>query len=259
MKGFIKLPREFFDNKDICKSKEHLYLYVHILSSVAFEDGTFSVFNGQRIELERGQMVTSIRSLAEQTGISKSGVSRMLDHFKKWDILRTEGGTGRTLITLDFAPSFGTGVGTESASGAGQGQDTDGERKDEKEKRSKREKAERKDISKSIKNNKKKNVYGTFENVKLTEEEFESFRTKFPANHMRYIDDLSHYIASRGDKYKSHYATLLTWNRGKSDVMSSFDTDEFFEAAVKRSAERIRQRANPNNEEKEDTFPDLGW
>ena len=257
MKGFIKLPREFFENKEICKSPEHLYLYVHILSSVAFEDGTFSVFNGQRIELERGQMVTSVRSLAEQTGISKSGVSRMLDHFKKWDILRTESGTGRTLITLDFAPSFGTGVGTESASGTGQERDTDGERKGEKRKEAK-EKSSKERFSKSIKN-KKKEIYGTFENVKLTDEEYESFKAKFPVNYERYIDDLSHYIASRGDKYKSHYATLLTWNRDKSDEMSSFDTDEFFEAAVKRSAERIRQRANEGTEEKPDAFPDLGW
>ncbi|MBO5380072.1 MAG: helix-turn-helix domain-containing protein [Clostridia bacterium] len=258
MKEFIKLPREFFENEEICKSPEHLYLYVHILSSVAFEDGTFSVVNGKRVELERGQMVTSIRKLAEKTGIPKSSVSRMLAHFKKWDVIWTDGGTSQTIIAVTSLCPLGTRDGTEESQNMGQSWDEEAERKGEKRKEAK-EKSSKERFSKSIKNSKKKNVYGTFENVKLTDEEYESFKSKFPVNYERYIDDLSHYIASRGDKYKSHYATLLTWNRDKSDEMSSFDTDEFFEAAVKRSAERIRQRASEGTEEKPDTFPDLGW
>ena len=98
---------------------------------------------------------------------------------------------------------------------------------------------------------KRKRKYGEFENVKLTDSQYERLIKKFPVNYKRYIDDLSYYIASKGDKYKSHYAAILSWHRGQSDDMSSFDTDEFFEAAVKRSAENIRRRAREHEAENE--------
>ena len=97
----------------------------------------------------------------------------------------------------------------------------------------------------------KKNKYGELENVELTEKQYEQLKEKFPKSYKKCIDDLSYYIASKGDKYKSHYAVILSWNRGKSDDMSSFDTDEFFDAAVKRSAENIRRRANAYEAETE--------
>ncbi len=97
----------------------------------------------------------------------------------------------------------------------------------------------------------KKNKYGELENVELTEKQYEQLKEKFPKSYKKCIDDLSYYIASKGDKYKSHYAVILSWNRGKSDDMSSFDTDEFFEAAVKHSAENIRRRANAYEAENE--------
>ena len=88
-----------------------------------------------------------------------------------------------------------------------------------------------------------KGLYGVLSNVKLTEGEYEAIKSRFPRSYKRYIDDLSYYIEKKGDKYKSHYATILEWNRDKPEEMSSFDTDDFFEAALKRSAEHIRERA----------------
>lgn len=89
-----------------------------------------------------------------------------------------------------------------------------------------------------------KGLYGALNNVKLSEGEYETIRARFPKNYKRYIDDLSYYIKSKGDKYKSHYATILQWNRDKDEETSSFDTDDFFEAAVKRSAEIFKMGAN---------------
>ena len=103
----------------------------------------------------------------------------------------------------------------------------------------------------------RKQKYGEFENVKLTESQYERLKRRFPINYNRYIDDLSYYIESKGDKYKSHYAVILSWNRDKSEENNSFDTDEFFQAALKRSAENIRKRANEYKAEKSST--DLGW
>lgn len=58
----------------------------------------------------------------------------------------------------------------------------------------------------------KKNHYGELNNVLLTDEEYEKLVSRFPDYNER-IDRLSEYIASKGRKYKSHYATILTWAR----------------------------------------------
>ena len=55
-----------------------------------------------------------------------------------------------------------------------------------------------------------KNIYGEFNNVKLTKEEYHKLDQ---ANLLPYIEKLSSYIASKGKKYKSHYATILNWSR----------------------------------------------
>ena len=60
------------------------------------------------------------------------------------------------------------------------------------------------------KNNNKYNIYGEFKNVRLTDEEYKKLEEK---NLLPYIEKLSSYIASKGKKYKSHYATILTWSR----------------------------------------------
>ena len=68
------------------------------------------------------------------------------------------------------------------------------------------------DIDKEIKNKDikpKKNVYGEFKNVKLTDEEYKKLEEKGLLND---IEKLSSYIESKGVRYKSHYATILVWN-----------------------------------------------
>lgn len=70
----------------------------------------------------------------------------------------------------------------------------------------------------NIIDNKKKNIqkekYGEFKNVLLTEEEYEKIKDK---NMEQYIDKLSIYIESKGNKYKSHYATILNWSRKEKE------------------------------------------
>lgn len=69
---------------------------------------------------------------------------------------------------------------------------------------------EKKNISKDIFLEKKK--FGEFENVFLTDEQYQKLKDKFYDVDER-IETLSAYIASKGVKYKNHYATILTWAR----------------------------------------------
>ena len=58
----------------------------------------------------------------------------------------------------------------------------------------------------------KKEKYGQLQNVALTAEEFEKLKAEYPDYEER-IERLSLYIGSKGDKYKSHYATIKNWAR----------------------------------------------
>jgi len=69
---------------------------------------------------------------------------------------------------------------------------------------------------KSSKKKIEKELFGELENVKLTNEEYQKLIDKFgDKNTNILIFELDTYIGSKGDKYKSHYATLLNWAKRK--------------------------------------------
>ena len=70
-----------------------------------------------------------------------------------------------------------------------------------------------KDIKK--KKNKQKNIYSSLNNVKLTQNEYDNLKIKFPNDYEDKIENLAYYIASKGDKYQNHYMTILNWERKK--------------------------------------------
>lgn len=75
-------------------------------------------------------------------------------------------------------------------------------------------------INTNIQNTKKQNTnkqntdikreYGEFKNVLLTDDEYKKLEE---INALSQIEKLSSYIASTGKRYKSHYATILNWDR----------------------------------------------
>lgn len=82
-----------------------------------------------------------------------------------------------------------------------------------------------------------KHFYGSeFKRVLLTDEEFEKLMRDFPYDYMDRIDELDNYIASRGDKYKSHYATIRAWAKRKEDEAAA-KAHEKREGINKRAAE----------------------
>lgn len=79
-----------------------------------------------------------------------------------------------------------------------------------------KEKKEKRERSSPLKKKEDKKKYGEFENVLLTDIELSKLHQKFgESNTNVIIEELSSYIASRGRRYSSHYATLLGWARRK--------------------------------------------
>jgi hypothetical protein len=58
---------------------------------------------------------------------------------------------------------------------------------------------------------KRKAAFGSLSNVLLSQEEMEKLKEKFKGETGDKIDTLSEYLAQKGAKYKSHYATILAW------------------------------------------------
>lgn len=62
-----------------------------------------------------------------------------------------------------------------------------------------------------------KHKYGMYNNVLLTDTEFDKLKEEFPRDWNERIDRLSEYIESKGAKYKSHLATIRAWARKDKD------------------------------------------
>ncbi len=72
------------------------------------------------------------------------------------------------------------------------------------------------DVTQKIKETIQKKLYkryGEFNNVLLTDEEYQKLKDKLGSNSDDWIETLSRGIESKGYKYQSHYATILNWER----------------------------------------------
>ena len=83
---------------------------------------------------------------------------------------------------------------------------------------------------------------GIYDNVTLSPSDLEKLKKEFPNDYNERIDRLSEYMESSGKTYKNHLATIRNWARREAAAEpqeankgSSFDTDDFFEAAIRRA------------------------
>lgn len=83
--------------------------------------------------------------------------------------------------------------------------------------------------------------FGSYENVWLSDAEYERLHEMYDDADAK-IERLSEYMMTSGRRYASHYATIVSWARedaakarSEDVAASSFDTDEFFSAALKRA------------------------
>lgn len=64
-------------------------------------------------------------------------------------------------------------------------------------------------------------LYGEYQNVYLTDDEYNFLKDKLQDYMQIMIDKLSRYIKSTGKKYQSHYATILNWYEQDKDKLST--------------------------------------
>ena len=95
-----------------------------------------------------------------------------------------------------------------------------------------------KECKKHVNNNKTKDkkLYGEFSNVKLTEEEYSKLLAIYESEKRlkQGVEILSTYLASKGDKYKNHYAVLgkHNWVYNKVNQASPVRLEENYNAFI---------------------------
>lgn len=109
--GFVLLYKSIKDSP-FYRDPARKALWLHLLIEVAHER-TQETFNGNRLTLNRGQIVGSARSLGEACGVSEDSARRSLEYFEREGMitrLSKQGTKGYTLITVLNYDTYQRGV-----------------------------------------------------------------------------------------------------------------------------------------------------
>jgi hypothetical protein len=79
--GWIKLHRKILDNP-INSKPSWFSVWVHLLLLANHEDGHKFIWNGQNIQLNKGQFVTGRKKLKAITGVPESTIERVLNYLE---------------------------------------------------------------------------------------------------------------------------------------------------------------------------------
>lgn len=209
---YIKLFRKVVENELFAEKpfdRWHAFEWL-LIKACRFEKT--EVIKGQVVRLKPGQLIIGQRKLAETFGWGRGKVARFCKLLEDLEMATfdssTYGASIGTVITIEnysrHQDEAETGEATssttdESTSGA-TSRAADGANI----KKDKKDKKDKKYIMPAM---------GEFGNVNLTEEELEKLQGQFPYDWQERVEKLSQYMASKGKRYKSHYATILTWAR----------------------------------------------
>jgi CTP-dependent riboflavin kinase len=222
MQGWIKLHRQICDSAiwsgDEQEPFDRRSAWIDLLLIANHQDNQ-TVFDGKAVVVKRGQKITSVRKLAERWHWSVNRTSRYLKLLEDLEMITKESDSRRTLLTIVNYEVF---QGCENSDEDSHGDSIEYSDRTLTNTVMEHSRIQSRITNKNVKNDKnekkekneknEKNIYGTFNNVKLTDDEYQKLKDKFPDYEQR-IDNLSEYIASKGKRYSSHYATILNWSR----------------------------------------------
>ena len=98
MDGYIKLYRKLLSNPIATKDSEHLAIWIYLLLNATHKEMN-AMFNGKKIILKPGQLITGTRTIANDLKINKDKVQRVLNEFKSDTQIDTLASRNGRLIT----------------------------------------------------------------------------------------------------------------------------------------------------------------
>lgn len=213
--GFIKIYRQMV-NWEWYQDLNVFRLFTHLLLTVNYEDKKW-----QGITIPRGSKVTSLNHLAEETGLSVRQVRVALNKLKMTNEVTSKTTNKYTLISVVKYSDFQDNKKTNDKQDDKQ---NDKRVTNERQTNDKQMTTMKEDIKKDKKEKKDKeikNIYGEFQNVKLTASELEKLKETFGTTKTdKAITFLDEYIAEKNYKSASHYLAIRRW------VINAVDTKE---------------------------------
>lgn len=100
MGGYIRFYRKTFNNPVFKKRPYHLMVWMYLLSNVAFNFETRTIFNRKDISLKPGQGVFTNSEIAENVGCTREYVASIINEFKTLTMLLTVTDHRKTLISI---------------------------------------------------------------------------------------------------------------------------------------------------------------
>lgn len=97
--GYVKIYRHILDNPIVCKDNDYFRVWLYLLLSAAHK-GYPAVFNGSKIELKAGQLITGRNSIAKKCNISESKAERILKAFKIEQQIEQQTSNKNRLVTI---------------------------------------------------------------------------------------------------------------------------------------------------------------
>lgn len=243
--GWISIHRKILENPIICKDSDYFSVWCYLLLN-ATHDKYDTIFKSKRITLVAGQLITGRQSIALKFGITESKVQRILKTFEIEQQIEQQTSTQNRLITI-----------------VNWGLYQNSEQQNERRVNNKRTTNEQQmntnnnvnnvnnenNVNNGIKEsidpaptspNPKKNKFGEYGHILLTEIELEKLKTTYP-NTDELIKHLDEYIEMKGTKYKSHYLAILRW------VVNAVE-DQKTKSRSKQATTRAETAGNPFTE-----------
>ena len=211
-KGWVRLHRKIEDNslwflEPFTKAQAWIDLFLNANHHPA----TIQI-RGNLVSIKRGQIGWSELTMAQRWKWSKNKVRRFLKLLETEQQIEQQ--KDRYITTIITILNYNK-MQNDTADDTAERQQKDSRRYINKnDKNEKNEKNENKDSSLEGDNKPITSLYGEFKNVFLTAEEYKKLLEKFgEVSTKDKIEALGQYLASKGKKYKDHYATILSWDR----------------------------------------------
>lgn len=99
MDGFIKLHRKILENPIVCKDADYFSVWLYLLLNATHKEYP-SLFKGEKVILQPGQLITGRYVIAKQFNISDSKVKRILIDFESDRQIDRQRSNQNSLITI---------------------------------------------------------------------------------------------------------------------------------------------------------------
>lgn len=204
MDGYIKIHRKIIEWEWYSDPNTKI-IFLHLLLNANFRPVKYC-----GVELKAGELIVTLPELAGTLQLTVQNVRTALNHLKSTGEITVRTTNRFSVVTIEKWEMYQV----EDYSANRQANRQANSQLTGNQQTTNRPKKKNDKNDKNINNN----IYimpalGEFGNVHLTEEELEKLKERFPYDWQAKIERLSEYMASRGKRYKSHYATILSWAR----------------------------------------------